>query len=255
MHARTGYGSRLETAPRLMGTRVNYQWFHAASSSRLRSRIATCRSARRNAAAVFSSNKAGNTSNTNATTVAGRVFDPAGQVPIYNANVYVPVNADVSQLTPISNSWADGVSCQLCSAATVHAVAVTQTDTNGAFTLQGVPSGSNIPLVVEMGKWRRIIVISTITACQSNTVTNNCTASDKSLCVVRLPRNRFDGYNPANGSYTYVSASGKLVLHKPTATFLSAAQSTLFPELNYTDAQLGSVFATVADGLEAFARQ
>ena len=40
---------------------------------------------------------------------------------------------------------------------------------------------------------------------------------------------------------TYVSAGGKLVLHKPTAAFLAAAQSTLFPELNYTDAQLGSV--------------
>ena len=40
---------------------------------------------------------------------------------------------------------------------------------------------------------------------------------------------------------TYVSAGGKLVLHKPTAAFLSAAQPTLFPELNYTDAQLGSV--------------
>jgi len=39
----------------------------------------------------------------------------------------------------------------------------------------------------------------------------------------------------------YVSAGGKLVLHKPTATFLSAAQPTLFPELNYTDAQLGAV--------------
>jgi len=139
--------------------------------------------------------------NANATTVTGRVFDPAGQVPLYDAYVYVPVNADVSQLNPISNSWTDGVSCQLCSAATVHAVSVAQTDTNGAFTLQGVPSGTNIPLVVEMGKWRRIIVISTITACQSNTVTNNCTATDKSLCVARLPRNRFDGYNPANGSY------------------------------------------------------
>jgi hypothetical protein len=39
----------------------------------------------------------------------------------------------------------------------------------------------------------------------------------------------------------YVNAGGKLVLHKPTAAFLSTAQPTLFPELNYTDAQLGSV--------------
>ncbi|HEY5481772.1 MAG TPA: carbohydrate-binding domain-containing protein, partial [Verrucomicrobiae bacterium] len=39
----------------------------------------------------------------------------------------------------------------------------------------------------------------------------------------------------------YVSAGGKLVLHRPSAAFLSAAQPALFPELNYTDAQLGAV--------------
>jgi hypothetical protein len=146
--------------------------------------------------------------NTKATKLTGRVYDPAGQVPLYDAYVYVPVDADLTKLTAISNAWADGVTCQRCSDATVHAVAVGQTNTNGEFTLEGLPSGTNIPLVVEMGKWRRIIVISTITACQSNAVTNNCTATDKSLCVARLPRNRFDGYNPANGGYAYVSASG-----------------------------------------------
>jgi hypothetical protein len=39
----------------------------------------------------------------------------------------------------------------------------------------------------------------------------------------------------------YANAGGKLVLHKPSAAFLSAAQPALFPELNYTDAQLGAV--------------
>jgi hypothetical protein len=39
----------------------------------------------------------------------------------------------------------------------------------------------------------------------------------------------------------YANAGGKLVLHKPGAAFLSAAQPALFPELNYTDAQLGAV--------------
>ena len=40
---------------------------------------------------------------------------------------------------------------------------------------------------------------------------------------------------------TYVNAGGKLVLHKPSAGFLAAARPTLFPELTYTDAQLGLV--------------
>ena len=50
----------------------------------------------------------------------------------------------------------------------------------------------------------------------------------------------------------YADSGGKLVLHKPSATFLAAAQSTLFPELNYTDTQLGSVLRR--DGTNAVVR-
>jgi hypothetical protein len=40
---------------------------------------------------------------------------------------------------------------------------------------------------------------------------------------------------------TYVNGGGKLVLHKPAAVFLSAAQPALLPDLTYTDGPLGSV--------------
>lgn len=146
--------------------------------------------------------------NVKATTLEGRVYDPAGKVPLYNAFVYVPVDPDLTKLPAFSDTWTKGVTCDRCSDTTVRAVAVAQTSTTGAFKLEGVPSGANIPLVVQMGKWRRTIVLSNVTQCQSNSVTNNCTATDKSLCVARLPRNRFDGYNPANQSYSFVSAGG-----------------------------------------------
>ncbi len=142
------------------------------------------------------------------TKLTGRVFDPAGKVPLYNAYVYVPVDPDLSKLPAFTDTWTSGVSCDRCSDTSVRAVALAQTGVDGAFTLEGVPSGANIPLVVQMGRWRRSIVLSTITACQSNVVTNNCTATDKSLCAARLPRSRFDGYNPTGGGYTYVSATG-----------------------------------------------
>lgn len=146
--------------------------------------------------------------NLKATRLTGKVYDPAGKVPLYNANVYVPVDPDLTKLQALSDAWTSGVTCDRCGDATVRAVSVAQTDTTGSFTLEAVPSGNEIPLVVQMGKWRRVIILSTITACQDNVVTNNCTASDKSLCVARLPRNRFDGYNPVTKGYTYVSAAG-----------------------------------------------
>ncbi len=145
--------------------------------------------------------------NTDATTLTGKVYDPAGNVPLYDAFVYVPVNSDLTKLPAFPDAYTNNVSCDTCSGATLSAVALAQTDATGSFTLKGVPSGSNIPLVVQMGKWRRAILLSTVTACQANTVTNNCTATDKSLCVPRLPRNQTDGYNPSTGGYT--SPNGK----------------------------------------------
>jgi hypothetical protein len=140
--------------------------------------------------------------NPNATTITGVVTDPAGNVPLYNAFVYVPLNPDLTQLPVIPDARTNNVSCDTCSGATLSAAAVANTGADGSFTLRGVPAGTNIPLVVQMGKWRRVIVISTVTQCVNNTVANNCTATDRSLCATRLPKNRFDGYNPANGSYT-----------------------------------------------------
>ena len=52
------------------------------------------------------------------------------------------------------------------------------------FKLDNVPAGTNIPIVVQMGKWRRKKLIPTVTACQNNVV-------DKAL--TRLPTSHTDG--------------------------------------------------------------
>ena len=36
---------------------------------------------------------------------------------------------------------------------------------SGKFTLTGVPSGANIPVVVQAGKWRRTVVLPNVSAC------------------------------------------------------------------------------------------
>lgn len=114
------------------------------------------------------------------TTISGKVYDPAGKNPLYNVVVYVP-NAELAPLPP-------GASCAACdSLFSGSPVAVGQTDATGQFTIKDVPVGDNIPLVMQVGKWRRKITIASVAACQDNP------QPDKSL---RLPRNRSEGDLP-----------------------------------------------------------
>jgi len=132
------------------------------------------------------------------TTISGRVFDPAGKNPLYNAEVYIPLHP--SDPLPVFGS---GASCDTCGgAAALDAIRATQTDANGNFVLADVPAGAKIPVVVQMGKWRREIVLSSVTACTDNAVKNNCTAASSADCVFRLPRNQQDGFDPKLGTYT-----------------------------------------------------
>jgi hypothetical protein len=115
------------------------------------------------------------------TTVTGKVLDPAGATPLYNAIVYVP-NAAVAPFTA-------GVSCDKCGAPASGSPLVSAlTSADGTFTLSNVPSGTDIPLVIQIGRWRRQVKIPTVTACVENRLT------DPSL--TRLPRNRSEGDIP-----------------------------------------------------------
>ncbi|HZU84628.1 MAG TPA: hypothetical protein VE987_16980, partial [Polyangiaceae bacterium] len=132
------------------------------------------------------------------TTIKGVVYDPAGVNPLYNATVYVPTS--VSGKLP---AFSSGASCDQCAGASIYAAALTTTATDGSFTLTNAPSGTNIPIVVQMGKWRRELLLSQVTACAANSVTGNCTAADPTMCTLRLPRNKYDGYNALDGQYDH----------------------------------------------------
>lgn len=120
--------------------------------------------------------------NANGTTITGKVFDPAGNNPLYNAWVYIPLNPTAA-LPP----FAAGEQCSTCSgAANLNAVAVAQTAPDGTFTLTNVPDGTNIPIVVQMGKWRREIQLPTVTQCANNALSDG---------TLRLPQNQTDGLN------------------------------------------------------------
>ncbi len=115
------------------------------------------------------------------TRITGKVYDPAGNVPLYNAIVYVP-NKPLKPFTP-------GPSCDSCGAlVSGNPVAITISGADGAFTLDGVPAGTDIPLVVQIGKWRRLVTLPAITACQTTALTD--------AGITRLPRNRTEGDMP-----------------------------------------------------------
>lgn len=57
-------------------------------------------------------------------------------------------------------------------------------NTDGSFTLTGVPVGDNIPLVIQLGRWRRLITIPTVTVCSTVTLDPE---------VSRLPRTQGEG--------------------------------------------------------------
>jgi hypothetical protein len=115
------------------------------------------------------------------TTVTGTVWDPAGKNPLYNAIVYVP-NAPLDPIT-------HGATCDKCGTLASGAPVVTTiTDTKGQFVLKDVPVGKDIPLVIQIGKWRRQLVLPEVKACVDNPI------SDKNQ--TRLPKNKTEGDMP-----------------------------------------------------------
>jgi hypothetical protein len=114
------------------------------------------------------------------TSLTGTAYLPNAKDPLYNAVVYVP-NAPVEPFAP-------GVSCVACGAAVSGSPLVkTRTAADGTFTLTDVPAGKNIPLVIQIGKWRRRVVVPEVAECVNTPVDPHLT---------RLPKNQREGDIP-----------------------------------------------------------
>ena len=124
-----------------------------------------------------------NCGNADGTTITGTVYDPAAARGLYNVFVYVPNRP----LDPI----ATGPVCTACQApASGKPIASATTDSKGKFVIKNAPAGSNIPLVMQLGKWRRRIVIPSVQQCTANNLT------DKNL--TRLPKKQGEGNADSN---------------------------------------------------------
>lgn len=107
------------------------------------------------------------------TTLQGRVYDPAGNNPLAGIAVFVPPTTPLPELPK-------GASCRSCDMGTPLAAAITQVD--GTFTMLDLPAGPSVPVVVQVGKWRKTFR-ARVTPCIDNFVTEKW----------HLPRNSSDG--------------------------------------------------------------
>jgi hypothetical protein len=93
------------------------------------------------------------------TTISGIVYAPNGTLPLFGVNVYVP-ETDPGPLV-------DGATCARCDDGLQGgAIAQAITDETGHFTLADVPATMNVPVVVQVGKWRRQLNFQNVASCQ-----------------------------------------------------------------------------------------
>jgi hypothetical protein len=171
------------------------------------------------------------------TTISGTVFDPAGKVPLYNIVVYVP-NETLAEIPT-------GAACDSCSSPfSGRPIAVGLSDANGHFVVDDAPSGNDIPLVVQVGKWRRQIILPRVESCAD-------TRADPTQ--TRLPRNQSEGHIPKiaiatggsdaleclmrkigvdDGEFGSESGSGRVHLYAGVEASTSMADGTALTDAN-----------------------
>lgn len=112
------------------------------------------------------------------TSVSGRITAPNGIDPVHDALVYVPQG--VSEFPP-------AVQCEVCDQPLGGApVAVTHSSVDGTFRLEDVPVTGGISVVVQKGRFRKILSVSPAA----------CSDTPLSADQTRLPRNQNEGSLP-----------------------------------------------------------
>ena len=113
------------------------------------------------------------------TTLTGVVYAPNGTLPLFGADVYIPRDAP--------GPLAEGAECSRCQDLPGFPIAQTKTNEKGEFTLQNVPAGASVPVVISLGKWRRQITVSNVAECAPTALTAEQT---------RLPKTKAEGDIP-----------------------------------------------------------
>jgi hypothetical protein len=175
------------------------------------------------------------------TTLSGVVHTPArnNPDPIYNAVVYVPA----TQPAP----FADQVTCERCGQVSGKPVAAALTGPDGKFAMQDVPSGKDVPVVIQLGKWRRQVRIPEVKACQDNAVPEELTRFARNKSEGDIPRIAIvtSPYDPLEcilrsigideAEFTVPSADGRVHVYAGGGSDLGPA--TPYPRELWTDVE------------------
>lgn len=118
------------------------------------------------------------------TTLTGKVYDPAGANALYNVLVYIPggPNGD-AELPPIT----EGVTCETCGSVALDPLVSALTNEKGEFKLENVPVDKDVPVVIQVGKWRRKVKLD---------ITKKCAENKTPDRDFRLPRSGSEGDMP-----------------------------------------------------------
>lgn len=134
------------------------------------------------------------------TTLTGTVYAPNGVDPLPNVMVYIP---DAPPDATGTGSFAAGVSCVLPGTAPSGSPLMgTATTYDGKFTLTNVPIKTNLQVVIQSGKWRRIYTIPSINGCTTNSFN------------MQMPRNQSEGDIPKIALTTGAADKLECVLNK-----------------------------------------
>jgi hypothetical protein len=139
--------------------------------------------------------------NAGTTSITGTVYAPQGTDPLYGALVYVP-NGPVLPFTP-------GVACGDCTSQVSGAPLVSAvTGADGTFTINNMPVGANIPLVIQNGRWRRQFTIPNVPPCV------NTALPTAGMPQIRMPQTKAEGDIPLMGFVTGFADHLECVLRK-----------------------------------------
>jgi hypothetical protein len=109
------------------------------------------------------------------TVITGRVLDPAGKNPLWNVTVFVR-----DTTIPLPDLSTQSLACGCGNIYPADVLGYATTDAKGVFTINSAPYGTNIDLVVQIGKWRKEYSPFTIERCATNTIPDLTLPKDSS---------------------------------------------------------------------------